>query len=409
MSATNVKIKELRKIVGDHGINDMFEEMMGIKDADPEIIIPKFVKARNLIIHIYKVLDQFCNFKTLQDDFPKLKPAIDDIKKFIIQMQENICFSPNIEETENKYHSLDKVQINQLYKKFKDNQYVKRLIINCGRLKQWHSCFDDPNNLKDNFIGQEPGLSLFIFDFSSLNLKELWADDKQLKPVVKKYILNVIHIIWKDLFALYKIITSPDVDIEKFTQILLESIMQLQKQPGLDRCKNAFQRIKNSVELLNSNFDNYYRESVASSNPNMIIENFIIDVSNQGGANAQLTREFRVIIQYMHKMSAQNGKNQDPNVKKLFKMLNKNFEIMEQHTTKKIEKQQEPLTNNRLKTSSNSLSDATNLLDSIDDSSILENSHVSSNNEYVPIYHPAKDSTIVRNKKYKRKIKYKKA
>jgi hypothetical protein len=64
----------------------------------------------------------------------------------------------------------------------------------------------------------------------------------------------------------------------------------------------------------------------------MLVMNFIVDVSNQGGANASLTREFRTIIQYMHEVSQSSGKNKDPNVQKIFKMLNNNFSMMEKKT-----------------------------------------------------------------------------
>jgi hypothetical protein len=139
-----------------------------------------------------------------------------------------------------------------------------------------------------------------------------------------------LHKLYIEIFALYKVITSPDVDIEKFTTLLLDSIAKLKHQSGLDRCKNAFKRIEDSVELLKTRFDDYYRESIAASNPNMIVESFIVDVSNKGGGDARLTREFRVIIQHMHKVSQQNGRIKDPNVQKLFKLLNQNYKLMEE-------------------------------------------------------------------------------
>ena len=141
--------------------------------------------------------------------------------------------------------------------------------------------------------------------------------------------------VYKDLFAIYQLVTSPDVDIDKFADVLMGAIDQLKKQPGLHRCDNAFKRISASVELLKGRFSNYYRESVASANPTIIIESFIVDVSNQGGADARLTREFRQIINHMNKVSEQSGRNKDPAIQKLFSMLNKNFDIMERGTKSK--------------------------------------------------------------------------
>lgn len=331
-----VQVKQLKKVMGNDSdggnINNMFEEMMGMKDCEPDIIRPKLVKVRNLLRHIYKVLVQFATFAPLQSDFPQTVPHMQEIKDFAENMKTAIILN-DTDETEEQYSTMDKSVLNTTYSTLKDHEYVRRLIVLCGKLKQHHRNFDDLENLKLNFVGQEPGLSFKIFDFSNLDFKILWADIN-MKTMQKKYILTILHTLYKDLFQLYRTTTSPNVDIDKFVTLLLDSIGQLKKQPGLDRCRNAFKRIEQSVELLKDRFEEYYRESIASENPNMIVESFIVDVSNQGGADARLTREFRQIIQYMHKVSNQNGRIKDPNVQKLFAMLNKNFSAMEEKTPK---------------------------------------------------------------------------
>ena len=328
------KLKQIKQALGGtsaHDINSMFEEMMGIKDADPHIILPKFVGIRNKIIHIYKILMQFAT-GAIGSDFVELSEPMLQIKQFAYELKESIVFNDALtEETEEQYNTLNKEDLNALYKKLKNNQFTQRLIVQCSNLKRHSKDFEDVTQLKDNFIKQEPGLSFFIFDFSNLDLKKIWASTR-VTPMVKKYILNILHVLYKDLFAIYQLVTSPDVDIDKFTDVLMSAIDQLKKQPGLHRCDNAFRRIASSVELLKGRFNNYYRESVASANPNIIIESFIVDVSNQGGADARLTREFKQIIKHMAKVSEQSGRNKDPAIQKLFAMLNKNFEVMEKNT-----------------------------------------------------------------------------
>ena len=333
-----VKIKQLNKVVGGdaEGINGMFEEMMGMKDADPYIIIPKFVEARNTCRHLYRVLRQLSGFDALRNDFPVILDGLNELHEFTDNFQASVYFSPDHDDEEEKYEELDKEKINSLYRTLKDNEHIKMLIVLCGRLSQYKTYIGDKDNLKDNFIGQEPGITLDIF--STLNctfdLKLLWYQ-KSITPMVKQYVLTIIHTVFEDTKKIHKLITSPDVDIDKFSDVLLTAIAKLKKQPGLNRCHNAFKRIESSVELLKNNFDGYYRGSVASSNPNVIMESFIIDVSNQGGADATLTREFRQIIQYMHKVSAQSGKSKDPNVQKLFKILQQNMNVMEEQTDDK--------------------------------------------------------------------------
>lgn len=342
------RIKQIKEILGNDNpggdLNSMFEEMMGMKDSDVNIILPKFVKTRNLTRHVYKILTQFSNFTPLRMDFPELEDALNQIKVFADQIKESICFkdtgSDDAEETEDMYKTVTKETLNALYKKLKENSIIKQLIVLCGKLKPHSKYFEDMNNLKDNFIGQEPGLSFVIFPFSTLDLKKLWASNN-IKIVVKKYILTILCILYKDLFNIYKITTSPDVNIESFTSILLDSIKKLRRQPGLDRCKNAFNKIEDSVGILKNNFDDYYRESIASENPNMLVESFIVDVSNQSNADARLTREFREIIKYMHKAGAQNGRNKDPKVQKIFSMLNQSFAMMDNKSKSNVEKNPE--------------------------------------------------------------------
>lgn len=327
--AGRVKIKQLKKVVGDVNISGMFEEMMGVKDADADIIIPKFIFVRNTLRYIYRVFHQFCNM--LGNDFPMYSEHFDDIKKFAEDMKESAYLKHEHDEKEESYKALSKEEINMLYRKLKENQYVKTLIILCSKLKRYESSFSDQNNLKENFVNQEPGLSFIIFDFSKLDLKALWSNDR-MKTSIKRYVLMVLASLYKHTHALYKCVTSPDVDVEKFTQMLISAIGELKKQPQLHRCHNAFRRIEQSVQLLREKFDDYYRDSVASENADMLVMNFIVDVSNQGGANATLAREFRTIIKYMHDVSQKTGKSKDPNVQKIFKMLNNNFNLMEKNS-----------------------------------------------------------------------------
>jgi hypothetical protein len=341
---SKVKVKQVKKLVGDGNINGMFEEMMGVKDADPAIIAPKFIKLRNTLKHICKILMQFSTFLPLRNDFPECKKGLDEIKDFIEKIKDSTFIrdssaeidskSDGKDDSDEKYYSLDKKTINELYKKLKDNEYVKRLIVMCNKLEKYKKNFGDDTKkspAKENFVNQEPGLTFVIFDFSSLDLKLLWANAK-ITSMVKKYVISILSNLHKHSYQLYNIITSPDVDVEEFSQILLSSISELKKQPDLHRCSAAFSRIEQSVGLLKEKFPDYYRESVASQNPDALITSFIVDVSNQGGANARLTREFRHIIQYMHKVSNQSGKNKDPAVQKIFSMLNKNFSLMEKQT-----------------------------------------------------------------------------
>ena len=97
-------------------INGLFEEMVGMKDADPEIIRPKFVKVMNIMRHIYNVFNILVEFKKVQEDFPNLIKPINEIKSYIYKMKDSIMFDPSKDVSEDRYVSLSKESINELYK-----------------------------------------------------------------------------------------------------------------------------------------------------------------------------------------------------------------------------------------------------------------------------------------------------
>lgn len=132
--------------------------------------------------------------------------------------------------------------------------------------------------------------------------------------------------LYNTCFDVYQIITSPDIDISKFSDLIVESIKQAKKM--IPRANKAFRKIEESVELLKDNFQNYYKDFVTTKNPTIIIENFILDVSkeNSGDVDLELARQFKKIVMFYQKKS--QGKIKDPKVNKLFEMLNKNFEML---------------------------------------------------------------------------------
>lgn len=316
------KVKQqMHKMMSDEessSINRMFEEMVGMRDCEAHIITPKIVRSRNTIKKIYQYLVQFATFKPLHLSFPFIKPSLDQIIGFTAELKEAIIWVDESEETEAQYATLEIDQVNKIYKTIKENKYMKDLINLGGRMKRFEKKLEEND---DSFVMQEPGVSMFIFQFSSLDLKKLWAQSN-ITPMIKKYILTLLYRVFLEVKVLYEIVTSPDVDIGEFSSKLIQCIQALHKIPELNRCKNAFKKIEDSVNLLKENFGGYYREFMSCDNPNVIIENFIMDVSNKSGNNMRLTREFRVIIQYLHKESSKRGKNKDPNIQKLFNILN---------------------------------------------------------------------------------------
>ena len=305
-------------------LNDMFEQMTGSQGADLEIIIPKLTRIHNLLTKFIKIYNLLLNFNDFIDKFQEYNKEFDEIRDFIKNIQKLV--DTNKELSEDKLKTMTTDQVNALYKTLKNKQEVQSIIVTSGSLGKYKRYLEDKDNLKDEFIKREPGYSLIPLSFTHLDFKIIWASDK-LTNMAKKYILNILNHTYSIGHEMYEVITSPDIDIKKFSQVLIANIDKMKKT--IPRCDKAFNIIKNSVELLEGNFKGYYRNSVEAENPSIIIESFIIDVSMSQKANASITGQFRRIIMYMKKQSANNN---DPRVKKLFKILNSQFDLMAKKT-----------------------------------------------------------------------------
>ena len=305
-------------------LNDMFEQMTGSQGADIEIIIPKLTKLHNLLAKFVKVYKLLLNFGDFINKFQEYNPEFAEINSFITNIQKIIDVDHELSEDKLKAMSVD--QINNLYKTLKNKQEIQSIIVTGGNLKKYKKYLSDKDNLKDDFIKKEPGLTLTPFSFTKLDIKLLWTSNK-LTNMAKKYILNILNHTYTIGHDVYEVVTSPDIDIKKFSKVLIDNIEKMKKT--IPRCDKAFNIIKNSVEMLESNFNGYYKNSVEAENPSIIVESFIIDVSMSQKANASITGQFRRIIMFMKKQSANNT---DPRVKKLFKILNSQFDLMAQKT-----------------------------------------------------------------------------
>lgn len=305
-------------------LNSMFDQMTGTSHADPEIIFPKYMDLRQKLEKFCKVFKLLLNMKNFITDFPECKEGLGEIQAFIEKTEKemNSLFDP----TKVNKNEIEKKEINEAFNKLKESHSVQQIIITSSSLGKHKKYIENSASLSDEFIRREPGLSMTPIPFSSIDLKKIWVSDK-FNEMIKKFILSILSHAYKIGYEIYDIVTSPNVDIKKFSHVLINNIGMLKKQ--IPRCDKAFDIISDSVKMLEGNFKNYYKTSVEAENPSIIIESFIVDVSMKQKSNANITRQFRKIIMFMKKKSANN---KDPRVKKLFSILNSQFSLMEKET-----------------------------------------------------------------------------
>lgn len=297
------KVKIVKKAVKDQQMVDMFNTMIS-GDGDAEIMEKKEKELHSLISLIKNIMLGFAN-----GPFKKFDEYVKNCAEFE-------AFATELNEL-----------TNVKYKELKSHQLIKQLVLVCRELVVYAQ-YLNPDNLQDKWILDHPGLMFEPFAFTTLDLKHIWNNEKA-TPTVRKYIMQVLSLMFNKCHQVYKIITSPDVDVKKFSMVIIQSINKVRTAPELSRCKEAFDKIEESVNLLENNFDDYYKDMIQSENPNTIIENFIVDVSQGQNMNLSLMRQFRQIINFYKKQSAKNGKIKDPKIKSLFDSLTSKMDIIE--------------------------------------------------------------------------------
>lgn len=308
------KVKIKKKQIKDEGITQMFNQMLGVDGVNPDIVIPKYKTISTKIKAVIKLL-RF----SVEDTFSKFgdqKDSSDKILTYCNTLSE-------IKFLDTKDNSPENITLMaNHYVKLKSNNDIRFLILTCKNLITYKNFLND---LEDNgsFILREPGFTFCPFPFSDLNIKAIWQN-KNVTIKIKKYILTVMRIMLNNCMVIYKTLTSPDVDVSEFSEIIVKSIANIKKQ--IPRCEKAFDQIEKSISLLENNFDGYYKDFIQSQNPSTIIESFVIDVSDSTKADPQTTRQFRKIINFYREKT--QGKIKDPKLKAVFDALNSNINAM---------------------------------------------------------------------------------
>jgi hypothetical protein len=312
-------------------LNVMFSQITGMSDADPEILIPKLDKVFKNIQEYNRLYNILLNFKPFTEKFSEYKYWFDEITEFLSDLitSTNVNIDGKYGPGEiQEYHSLDITKLNILYKDIKNNAAIKKIIITGSNLSPYKKNLES-DSVDDIFIKREPGLILQPLAFSSLDLKTIWGMDIDYR--CKKFIISTLKHTYKLSIDTYDILTSPDVDIKKFSKLLIDNITRMKQM--IPRCDNAFNIIENSVKLLETNFKNYFRSSVEAENPSLIVESFVVDISTTQKVSPVITSEFRKIIAFLREQNS--AKSNDPKIKKLFSMLNSQFASMDTDLTVK--------------------------------------------------------------------------
>lgn len=316
MGRGNNRIKVVKQNIDQQGMSDMFNQLLGDeKSLDINIIRDKYMKLKTNIERIYRLLESFHNTIYVKVINTIFETALykKNIKGFIEDCE--TLFDAEISDDKLIHH----------YKVVKDHKVVKDCIHICKNLIRYKKYIEDIDNLSDSFIKSSKTREFIVFPFCNFDIKMIYTHVK-IDESISKYLLIFLNMLYKTSYEIYEIITSPDIDISKFSDIIIQSIQQAKKM--IPRANRAFRKIEESVALLKNNFQNYYKDFVSTKNPTIILENFILDCSKENGddVDLELARQFKRIVMFYQKKS--QGKIKDPRINQLFEMLNKNFDML---------------------------------------------------------------------------------
>ncbi len=204
-----------------------------------------------------------------------------------------------------------------VYVAAKNSSIVTVLLSIYNTLLSHNMYIGDKDKLDDHFITKTSSNKFTFIPELNVNFKWLYIRDS-ISDETRRYFLNILHKIYIITDNLSKVYEKPDIDPNKFVEIVEHAIGELKKK--IPRCNDAFDKILKSTMMLRDNYGEYYKDYIVSKNTMIIAENFIIDVSNSlDSKSVKMAFQFKKIIRELKSMTSKASG--DPKVKAMLDML----------------------------------------------------------------------------------------
>lgn len=325
------KAKKIKVPIGaqDSDLSEMFNQILGTGSVNITIAYPRYRRIKGLSEQLIKLFGILADSPFMRSvDFANEKKQIAD---FVAESKNSLddIFCADYSDYEWNLTLLpdeQKAQFTTIYENMKKSNLVKTFIILCDRLVSYKSNFADLDKLNPKFITAMNGVEWNPFPFTNLNLKYIFSI---VSDNTKAFFMTILGKAYELSRNVYDEIQSPDIDVDQFVDFIMRNIDTIQKRPELHRCKDAFNKIKESVGMLKDRFNGYYRDFIATNDSTIMMQHFIIDVSKNTPANASITQQFRIIIGYYRKLASNQITN--PKVKALFDKISVGFKDLEKN------------------------------------------------------------------------------
>lgn len=213
---------------------------------------------------------------------------------------------------------------NEMVKNYRPYLQAKQPLKPGAKEVTWLDIPDD--KISGKFIDKHPDVTLApICGLADLNFKYIYqaanSDFSKMIPLFMKKILGIT-------LEIVNTINIPDVDPNDFSLIIISSLEKVRQ--ALPDCKDAFDKIEESIGLLKDNFKTYYTSLIETSNPTNVMEEFITDISKQPGLDLKVVGQFKKIIMYYRKLTESQKNN--PKFKKIFGKAESHIKIIDSMT-----------------------------------------------------------------------------
>jgi Skp family chaperone for outer membrane proteins len=206
----------------------------------------------------------------------------------------------------------------------KQSRPVNVAVVTCKNLTPHKHFLKEPEKLVDRFL-RGAGLTFEPVPGLPLNFKKVY-NDPLLKKTDRDFVLMILHKLYTLGFEVYRALTSPEIDVEEFAEVLQGSIAEVQKQ--IPRCDDAFRMIMGSLKTLRDNFDDYYRGFAITGNPSLLMENFIQDVARTSASSPKIVGQFQKIIAHYKTATSAASARGDDRLKSLFGAAEANYQSL---------------------------------------------------------------------------------
>lgn len=323
------KVKIIRKQMANDGeLSDMFNQMMGTGQINLEIAYPRYLRLRELLA---KLRDLYTSAAGTIRLLQRANTYYATPKRHILAFCANItgvlaessipaCIDVDKYMLDG-FKGIPAAEVEQfakLYELVKNSQVCKMCIMTYDELSHYKDKVNYTGVPDHRFVFNIIGCDWRPLKFTRLDIVGLLMDDSSADNA--RTVMELLRATYELTASLFNELQSPDVDVDKFVEVIAASLEQIKKIPELHRCTQAFRKIEESLDLLKSKFNTYYHDFVVTKDSTIIMQHFILDVSKSSDdVPAKVTAQFGQIIAYYRKST--RGKIQDPMMAKLLDRL----------------------------------------------------------------------------------------